>query len=94
MLSITPTAAQAIEILLDDGPGMDGGLRIARQWSATEDEALLAFALESRPESGDEVVVQQGARLFLAPEAAPLLTDMVLDARIEETSVEFRISRR
>ena len=94
MLSITPTAAQAIEVLLDDGPGMDGGIRIARQWSATGEEAFLAFTVESRPGSGDEVIVQHGARLFLAPGAAELLTDMVIDARVEETSVEFRISKR
>ena len=94
MLSITSTAAQAIEILLEDGPGTDGGLRIARQWSVTREEAYLAFTVESLPGSSDAVIVEQGARLFLAPEAAELLTDMVLDARVEETSVEFRISKR
>ena len=94
MLSITPTAAQAIEVLLGDAPGMDGGIRIARQWSATRDEEYLSFTVESLPGSGDEVIVQQGARLFLAPEAARLLTEMVLDARVDETSVEFRISKR
>ena len=52
------------------------------------------FTLEPFPGSGDEVIVQRGARVFLALEAVMLLTDTVLDARVEETSVEFRIAKR
>jgi hypothetical protein len=38
------------------------------------------------------VVEEQGARVFLEPEAAALLDDKVLDARVEQNQVAFRIA--
>jgi Fe-S cluster assembly iron-binding protein IscA len=95
MLTITPAAAQAIESLLtwEGGPGSDGGIRIARE-RAADGGAGLTLALATVPEPDDEVIVQQGARIFLDPETTRLLADKVLDARVEETSVDFEISER
>jgi iron-sulfur cluster assembly protein len=46
------------------------------------------------PAEDDEVVEEQGARVFLEPEAASLLDDKVLDASVEQDQVAFTIADR
>jgi hypothetical protein len=43
----------------------------------------LALATASVPETGDQIVENEGARVFLEPEAAALLGDQVLDAETD-----------
>jgi Fe-S cluster assembly iron-binding protein IscA len=44
------------------------------------------------PAEDDEVIEEQGARVFLEPDAASLLDDKVLDARLEQDKVAFTIA--
>jgi Fe-S cluster assembly iron-binding protein IscA len=44
------------------------------------------------PAEDDEVIDEQGARVFLEPEAASLLDEKVLDASVEQDQVAFTIA--
>jgi len=44
------------------------------------------------PGEDDEVIDEQGARVFLEPEAASMLDDKILDASVEQNQVEFTIA--
>jgi Fe-S cluster assembly iron-binding protein IscA len=80
MLDVTHEASQAINTLT--GPLVDppqAGLRIA---VADKDDsgAKLGLAVVERPAAEDELVTSDdGAKVFLQPEAARFLTDKVLD---------------
>jgi iron-sulfur cluster assembly protein len=47
----------------------------------------LQFSVVALPAEDDEVIEEQGARLFLEPEAASLLDDKVLDASVEQNEM-------
>jgi iron-sulfur cluster assembly protein len=44
------------------------------------------------PAEDDEVIEEQGARVFLEPDAASLLGDKALDASVKENQVAFTIA--
>jgi iron-sulfur cluster assembly protein len=44
------------------------------------------------PAEDDEVIEEQGARIFLEPDAASLLDNKVLDAKLEQNKVAFTIA--
>ena len=46
------------------------------------------------PAEDDEMIEEQGARLFLEPEAASLLDDKVLDASVEQDQVALTIAEQ
>lgn len=94
MLTITRTAAEAIESVLgaEGGPGEAGGVRITQQHA--EGEIGLALAIATEPQPEDQVVAEEGARVFLPPDTAALLDDKVLDARVEGTRVDFQLLER
>jgi iron-sulfur cluster assembly protein len=80
MLEVTPAAAEAINAATAaQGLAETGGLRISLD-STTEQGASLASAITARPADGDQVIgTGTGQRVFLEPDAAPYLTDKVLD---------------
>lgn len=92
MLTITRTAAQAIESVVAAGGslGEEGGIRITHEPVAGERTGM-TLTVAPAPETDDQVVVEEGARVFLPPDTAALLDDKVLDARIEGTSVGFQL---
>jgi Fe-S cluster assembly iron-binding protein IscA len=78
---------------LTDRPELpDGaGLRIA----SSEQEPNLTVSPAGTPEAGDQVVESEGARVFLEPEAAAMLDDKVLDARVNDSGgVEFLVANQ
>jgi iron-sulfur cluster assembly protein len=89
MLTITASAAQAIQAIVasTDLPD-DGGIRIA-SGSADQGEAGFDLTLAPEPVAGDEVVEEEGARVFLDADASNLLGDQALDARMEGGQVSF-----
>jgi iron-sulfur cluster assembly protein len=92
MLALTDNAVEAVQEILsssDEAPEM-GGLRLV----AEPEGAQVNFQLSvvALPAEDDEVIEEQGARVFLDPEAASLLGDKVLDARIESNQVAFTIA--
>jgi iron-sulfur cluster assembly protein len=84
MLTLTPTAAEAVRALVASAPVDDdtGGIRIAPGEETPEGTAL-ELALVDAPEAADEQVDAGGAHVFLEPQVAGFLDDKVLDASIE-----------
>ncbi|GAB3676873.1 iron-sulfur cluster biosynthesis family protein [Actinocorallia lasiicapitis] len=81
MLALTDTAATVIRQLAaqPETPGT-GGLRIA---PAPDTPAALAVGFTPRPLDGDQVIEDDGARVFVDPQAAPALDDKILDAEVD-----------
>ena len=94
MLTLTPTAAEVVRTLVDQSSSFDsGGLRIAASEDGVEGVAL-ELSLVGEPEALDETIEQSGATVYLDPEAAELLDDKVLDARVEGGQVGFMLRDR
>jgi iron-sulfur cluster assembly protein len=90
VLTITDTAAEALEAIVASDPQTadTAGLRITRGVSQDGRQAL-AMAIADVPEPTDQVVEGHRVPVFLEPEAATLLDDKQLDARIEGDQVGF-----
>ena len=81
MLTLTENACSIVKRYTDHPETPDeAGLRIT-----STAEAQLAVTTADEPVMGDELVEQDGARVYLDPEAAQQLDDKVLDAGIDET---------
>jgi iron-sulfur cluster assembly protein len=84
VLTITPTAADAIKALVSSSPVPDdGGLKISTKPTGDTSSAL-ELSLAEAPADTDSVVEEQGSRVFLEDSVAPLLDSKVLDAQVEE----------
>jgi Fe-S cluster assembly iron-binding protein IscA len=91
MLSVTETAIEAIREL---APG-EAGLRVyTSELPGATGQETLQVAVAPRPDPQDQVLEADGAHVFLAPTAATLLDDKVLDAKREGTSVRFAVAER
>lgn len=82
MLVLTDNATNVIRAL-GDRPDVatESGLRIA---STQDGTGSLTITTVGTPEANDQVLEDQGARIFLEPTAAQLLDDKVLDAVVNE----------
>jgi len=79
MLAVTDIAAEAIKSLTTDARlPAGGGLRISSA-EPGPDQGGLHLELAPAPDSEDVVVATSGAEVFLEPDAAELLEEMVLD---------------
>ena len=86
MLTVTENAATVIKGLLTSaGEPASAGLRIG----AKGDDSHLAVEIAPAPESGDAVIEDNGARVFLDEVAIPQLSRRELDAQISGDSVQF-----
>ncbi|PTA42708.1 adhesin [Micromonospora sp. RP3T] len=84
MLTMTDNAVLVIRDLAAQQDVADaGGLRIA----ADTEAGALSIELVPAPVQGDQVVDDQGARIFLDPDAAELLDDTSVDAMVDEEGV-------
>jgi iron-sulfur cluster assembly protein len=91
VLTLTPTAAEAVRRLVDSAPVETAeGLRIA-PGHATAEGTALELTIVDGPEIDDQEVNESGAHVFLEPEVAEFMDDKVLDAALEETGVRFSI---
>lgn len=94
MLSISPTAAEAIGVIASSGNIPEGGgIRISAEF-ADAGQARLDLTLADSPDPGDAVVQEEGANVFLEQRAADFLKDKVLDASVEGDRVSFAIVDR
>jgi iron-sulfur cluster assembly protein len=84
MLTLTPTAADAVRALVAGAPVSDdtGGIRIS-SGEQTPQGTPLELALVDAPEAADEEIEAGGAHVFLEPQVAGILGDKVLDAHVE-----------
>ena len=89
MLTLTDNAATEIRNLVahPDVPD-EGGVRIA-----SNSEGALTLAVAAGPADGDKVVEDDGARVFLEPDAGAMLDDKTLDAGVDpEGNLQFAIA--
>jgi len=90
MLTLTENASSVIKQVSENGES--NGVRIA-QPSATDENFTLSAA--AGPEIGDQVVEEDGARVYLESNAADTLSDKVLDAQVDSGGgVQFMIGRQ
>jgi iron-sulfur cluster assembly protein len=91
MLALTDSAKYAVRQMVEAQEAPEGsGLRIAAEPSEGGDAAL-SLELTTAPEEGDEVVEEDGARVFLDPAAASLLDDKLLDATEHDDHVHLTV---
>jgi Fe-S cluster assembly iron-binding protein IscA len=90
MLTLAPSAVEAVDALLHS-PQVpdDAGLRIA----ATSD-AQLTVGIATAPAPGDQVIEDQGARVFVDPGAAPLVDGAQLEAQSQGDQIAFALTPR
>jgi Fe-S cluster assembly iron-binding protein IscA len=91
MLTITENAAKAVrQISAGSGLEPDPGLRIS-MGAPTADGTPLELAVTGEPESTDQTVEDDGARVYLEDILAPALDDKVLDAQIADDRIQFAL---
>ena len=93
MLTLTNNAITAIRSLTGQ-PELpdDAGLRIM---AGDSQPSSLQLALAPNPIAGDEVIETDGARVFLEPTAADVLSDKSLDAELDnDGGVAFSIAQQ
>lgn len=96
MLAVTEAAADAISALTaQEGVQDQGGLRFEMR-ALENSQTALALSVAPAPTDGDEVVTaQEGAQVFLEPEAAEFLSDKVLDVQQDpEGQLSFAVVER
>lgn len=92
MLVITDNASEVIRTISNhpEQPA-EGGLRIATQLDNGTSQLVVQAA--PAPEDGDRVLEKEGARLFLEPDAAEMLDDKILDAKVsDDGAVQFMVA--
>jgi len=92
LLALTDNAVDAVKTMVSssDDVSETSGLRIVAEQAEAQMNLRLSVAL--LPDEDDEVIEEQGARVFLEPEAAALFDDNVLDASVEQNQVAFTIT--
>ena len=92
LLALTDDAVEAVRNIVSSSDELPetGGLRVVAERAGTQ--ANLQLSVVALPAEDDEVIEEQGVRVFLEPEAAALLDDKVLDASMEQNQVEFTIA--
>ena len=92
LLALTDNAVEAVKNIVSssDETSETGGLRLVAEREGAQ--ANLRLSVVPLPAEDDEVIEEQGARVFLEPEAASLLDDKVLDASVEQDQVAFTVA--
>jgi iron-sulfur cluster assembly protein len=92
VLTFTHEAAEAIDAVVHSAPDApdSAGLRIARGVAPDGQEGL-QLSVAGQPEPDDAVVEAEGTPVFLDSDAAAMLDDKVLDARVEGEQVGFML---
>ena len=92
MLALTDNAVEAVKSIVSssDEASETGGLRMVAERAGAQ--ANFELSVVPLPAEDDEVIEEQGVRVFLEQEAASLLDDKVLDANVEQDQVAFTIA--
>ncbi|WP_018653135.1 hypothetical protein [Actinomadura flavalba] len=91
MLTLTSGAVQVIRTVTAD-PQLppDTGIRIEPGINGSE---ALRLSVAPAPEAGDQIVEEEGAKVYLEAEVAQLLDDKTLDAQVDpQGDVAFTIA--
>jgi iron-sulfur cluster assembly protein len=91
VLTLTDDAAQVVkEIISSSGELAEtGGLRMVAEQTGMQ--TSLGLSIAALPAEDDEVIEEEGARVFLEPVAASFLDDKVLDVSFDEDKLAFTI---
>ncbi len=93
MLTLTPNATETIEQILSSPAVPDSaGIRITPSMHVTDGASSgeeLIVAVAEGPGSGDQVIEEGGARVFVQDSLAEPLDDMFLDANVVDQQVQF-----
>ena len=91
MLALTDRAVEAVRDIVSsaDGAPETSGLRLTAERAGTQ--ASFKLRVVPLPAEDDEVIEEHGARVFVEAEAAALLDDKVLDARVDQDQVAFTV---
>ncbi|HLI36449.1 MAG TPA: Fe-S cluster assembly protein HesB [Streptosporangiaceae bacterium] len=85
MLVLTPAAVQVVKTVTAAPQAPEGaGLRISSSTAEPQDAGALQVTAAEGPAEHDQVLENDGARVFLEPQAAAYLDDKVLDAQVNE----------
>jgi iron-sulfur cluster assembly protein len=92
VLALTDSAVEAVKALVEssDDAVDTSGLRMVAE--PTPVGTNLRLSVVSLPAEDDEVIEDQGARVFLEPDAASLLDDKVLDASVDQGQLAFTLA--
>jgi Fe-S cluster assembly iron-binding protein IscA len=91
MLTLTESAKEMVRDMVSaDGAPEGSGLRIAAAHDETGGPAL-SLELAAAPAEGDQVLDDEGTRVFLEPEAASMLDDKVLTAQRHDDHYHFSL---
>ena len=92
LLALTDNAVEAVKSIVSssDEASEMSGLRMVAERAGTQ--ANFHLTVVPLPAEDDEVIDEQGARVFLEREAASLLDEKVLDASVEQDQVAFTIA--
>ena len=92
MLALTDSAVDAVRRIVEssDEASETAGLRLVADQTGME--ANFHLSVTQLPAEDDEVIEEEGARVFLEPQAASLLDDKVLDATLDQDRVAFAIA--
>ena len=92
LLTLTDSAVEAVKHIVSSSEEFSetGGLRLVAEQKGMQTN--LELSVVPLPAEDDEVIEEQGARVFLEPEAASLLDDKVLDASVQQSQVAFTIA--
>jgi iron-sulfur cluster assembly protein len=92
LLALTDNAVEAVRDIVSssDEATETSGLRLVAEREGMQ--ANFQLSIVPLPAEDDEVIDEQGARIFLEPKAASLLDDKVLDASVEQDQVAFTIA--
>ncbi len=92
MLALTPEAVVAIAAILEANAMPEGsGLRIAADQVPGEEATSFGLSLEEAPLSGDAVVEEGGARVFLDASTAALLDTSLLAVHEQGDQIHFQL---
>ena len=94
MLVLTPTAAEAVDHMLQN-PDLPEGSRLRIGRRTDRDESPIGIMIVSDPEPDDQVVPSPAeGDLLLAAEIVDALDDRVLDAEIDGETISFMLEWR
>ena len=91
MLALTDRAVEAVrDVVSSSNEATEtSGLRLTAERDGTR--AGFKLRVVPLPAEDDEVIEEQGARVFVEAEAAALLDDKVLDANVDQNQVAFTV---
>ena len=95
MLALTSSAHEAIEGILGAASiPASAGLRIAPSAGVDAPLGELQLTVAAVPAEADQVIDEEGARVFVDEAAAEFLDDKVLDASVSGEEVRFALAEQ